>query len=32
MIPAVKQFILETDMAAERMEVALIEGMCTDEN
>ena len=32
MIPAVKQFILETDMAAERMEVALIEGMRTDEN
>ncbi len=32
MIPAVKQFILSTDMAANRMEVALIEGMRSDEN
>ena len=32
MIPAVKQFILSTDMEANRMEVKLIEGMRTDEN
>ena len=32
MIPAVKQFILETDMEANRMQVKLIEGMRTDEN
>ena len=32
MIPAVKQFILFTDMEANRMEVKLIEGMRSDEN
>lgn len=32
MIPAVKQFILETDMENEEMRVHLIEGMRTDEN
>ena len=32
MIPAVKQFILSTDMAGNRMEVKLIEGMRSDEN
>ena len=32
MIPAVKQFILSTDMDANRMEVSLIEGMRTDES
>ena len=32
MIPAVKQFILETDVDANRMTVSLIEGMRTDEN
>ena len=32
MIPAVKQFILSTDVDANRMEVMLIEGMRTDEN
>jgi len=32
MIPAVKQFILETDMDGNRMDVRLIEGMRTDEN
>ena len=32
MIPAVKQFILATDMDANRMEVNIIEGMRTDEN
>ena len=32
MIPAVSHFILSTDMAANRMEVRLIEGMRTDEN
>ena len=32
MIPAVKQFILATDMDANRMEVQLIEGMRTDES
>ena len=32
MIPAVKSFILSTDVDANRMEVRLIEGMCSDEN
>ena len=32
MIPAVKEFILSTDMEANRMEVRLIEGMGSDEN
>ena len=32
MIPAVKQFVLETDMEKNRMQVRLIEGMRTDEN
>ena len=32
MIPAVKHFILSTDMDANRMEVKLIEGMRSDEN
>ncbi len=32
MIPAVKQFILSTDVEANRMEVQLIQGMRTDEN
>lgn len=32
MIPAVKQFILNTDMGKEEMQVQLIEGMRTDEN
>ena len=32
MIPAVKQFILSTDLNANRMQVQLIEGMRTDEN
>lgn len=32
MIPAVNQFILNTDMAANRMDVKLIEGMRSDEN
>ena len=32
MIPAVKSFILDTDVDANRMEVKLIEGMRTDEN
>ena len=32
MIPAVKSFILSTDMEANRMEVRLIEGMRSDEN
>ena len=32
MIPAVKHFILSTDMEANRMEVKLIEGMRSDEN
>ena len=31
MIPAVKQFVLATDMEANRMDVELIEGMRTDE-
>lgn len=32
MIPAVKAFILSTDMEANRMQVKLIEGMAADEN
>lgn len=32
MIPAVKQFILSTDVEGNRMDVQLIEGMRTDEN
>ena len=32
MIPAVKAFVLSTDLDANRMDVALIEGMRTDEN
>ncbi len=32
MIPAVKQFVLSTDVDANRMEVRLIEGMRSDEN
>ena len=32
MIPAVKAFVLSTDMEANRMEVRLIEGMRSDEN
>ena len=32
MIPAVKQFILNTDMDANRMEVQLIQGMRSDES
>ncbi len=32
MIPAVKAFILSTDLDANRMEVRLIEGMATNEN
>ena len=32
MIPAVKQFILSTDVEANRMEVSLIEGMRSDED
>ncbi len=32
MIPAVKAFILDTDMENNRMQVKLIEGMCSDEN
>ena len=32
MIPAVSAFVLDTDMAANRMEVRLIEGMRNDEN
>ena len=32
MIPAVKAFILDTDIANNRMEVKLIEGMRSDEN
>ncbi len=32
MIPAVKAFILSTDMEANRMEVRLLEGMAADEN
>ena len=30
MIPAVKEFILDTDMEANRMQVKLLEGMATD--
>lgn len=30
MIPAVKEFVLDTDMEANRMQVKLIEGMATD--
>ncbi len=32
MIPAVKQFVLSTDLDANRMDVTVIEGMRTDEN
>ena len=32
MIPAVKEFILDTDMEANRMRVKLLEGMRSDEN
>ena len=32
MIPAVKQFVLNTDLDANRMDVAIIEGMRSDEN
>ena len=32
MIPAVKQFILSTDMESNEMQVKIIEGMRTDEN
>jgi len=32
MIPAVKQFVLNTDLASNRMDVELIEGMRTDES
>ena len=32
MIPAVKQFILSTDMDKNEMQVKLIEGMRSDEN
>ena len=32
MIPAVKQFILSTDLNKNEMQVAIIEGMRTDEN
>lgn len=32
MIPAVKQFIISTDLEENRMQVQLIEGMRTDEN
>ncbi len=32
MIPAVKQFVLSTDVDGNRMEVKIIEGMRTDEN
>ena len=32
MIPAVKQFILSTDLEGNRMEVKLLEGMRSDEN
>ena len=32
MIPAVKAFVLSTDLEANRMQVALIEGMRSDEN
>ena len=32
MIPAVKEFVLNTDMDSERMDVKIIEGMRTDES
>ena len=32
MIPAVKQFVLNTDLENNRMDVAIIEGMRNDEN
>ena len=32
MIPAVKQFVLSTDLETDRMEVTVIEGMRSDEN
>ena len=32
MIPAVKQFILDTDMEGNKMQIRLIEGMRSDEN
>jgi len=32
MIPAVKEFVLETDMNANKMQVRIIEGMRTDES
>lgn len=32
MIPAVKAFVLSTDMDNNRMQVNMIEGMCSDEN
>lgn len=32
MIPAVKAFILDTDLEGNTMQVRLIQGMCTDEN
>ena len=32
MIPAVKAFVLDTDMESNRMQVRLIEGMATNEN
>ncbi len=32
MIPAVKQFILSTDLASNQMQVTIIEGMRSDEN
>ncbi len=32
MIPAVKEFILSTDVEGNRMDVKLLEGMATDEN
>lgn len=32
MIPAVKAFVLQTDMAANKMQVRIIEGMRTDES
>ena len=32
MIPAVKEFVLDTDMKADRMQVKIIEGMRTDES
>ena len=32
MIPAVKEFVLSTDISANEMQVRIIEGMCTDES